>query len=62
MIGKSIPYCAKARQDLDFEKESAIALGTGADSVKMKWVSALRVGDTLAEEDRFVSRAFKMLC
>src|SRR5271170_6916549 len=58
---KPVPDCANARQDLDFERQSAVALGVGADSVKMERVNASRVGDTLAKEDRLVSSAFKML-
>src|SRR5271156_4841426 len=51
---KSVPYGAKARQDLDLEKQSAFLLGAGADSVKTGRVTASRVGDTLAKEDRLV--------
>lgn len=59
---KLVPNCAKAGQDLDLKKESVVALGTSADSIKMEQVSTSRVGDTLAKEDCLVPGAFKMLC
>jgi hypothetical protein len=61
-VGKSVPYCAQARQDLELEKQRVVTLGTGADSVKTEQIGAWRVGDTFAKEDRLVPGAFKMLC
>jgi hypothetical protein len=58
---KPVPNGAKARQDLDLEKQSVVALGTGADSVQMKRISASTIGDTLAQKDCLVPGAFKML-
>jgi len=60
-VGKSVPYCAQARQDLELEKQRVVTLGTGADSVKMEGVSSSGIGDTLAKEDRLMAGAFEIL-
>jgi hypothetical protein len=62
MTEEPVPHSAKARKNLDLKKESIVALGPTADSVEMEWVGTSRVRDTLAEENRLVSGALKMLC
>jgi len=57
-----VPYGTKARQNLDLKEERVVALGSAAHSVEMERVSTSRIGHTLAEEDRLVSGALKMLC
>jgi hypothetical protein len=51
---KLVPYRAKARQYFHFEKESVLAVSAGADPIKAERISATRVRDTLAKEDRLV--------
>jgi hypothetical protein len=57
-----VPHGTKARKNLHLKKESVVALGSAADSVEMERVSTARIRNTLAEEDRLVAGAPKMLC
>ena len=57
--GKLFPYGAKSRENLELEKESVVVISAGANPVKVEQVSASRVGDTLAKEDRLVPGKLK---
>ena len=48
--GKPVPDGAKARQDLDLEKEGFVFVGVDANSVKTELIGAPRVGNALAQE------------